>query len=162
MSRHDDFPTARQTANFGISYGLAAIVVIFVLGGVLWASGVFTRIATAPVNMGVGVVERVINPDHALQSYRWFHESYQQVQAKQGQIVLSKAALEASAVDRKEARRVELLGLQQSCQTLVSEYNAKATRADTVIFLHPEKFLPGNWPGSRNPLPQQLDLTVCS
>ncbi|MDP2593994.1 MAG: hypothetical protein Q8P36_01495 [bacterium] len=154
----DDFPTARQTGSGIVRYGTMIVLGVFALAIVV----IGLRLVMAPMNMVTGVVERVINPEHALQTYRWFHESYQQVQAKKGQIMLAKNALEASAVDRKEARRVELLGLQQSCQTLVSEYNAKATRADTVIFKHPERFLPGNWPGDRSPLPQQLDLTVCS
>ena len=159
---NDDFPSAREAGSEILKYGTMLIVVLFVLSLLGWVLGVGSWFITKPVNTAIGIVDRVIDPDFALQSYRWFHESYQQVQAKKGQIVLAKGALEASREDRQEARRVELLGLQQSCQTLVAEYNAKATRADTVIFQHPERFLPGNWPGDRNPLPQQLDLVVCN
>lgn len=162
MSRNDDFPSAREAGGYGLRYGLMAIIVIFILGWFAWMLGAFSRIAQAPVNMGVSVIERVINADHALESYRWFHGAYQEVNAKKAMIGLQKQALESAAPDRKEARRVELLGTQNRCQSLVSEYNAKATRADTVIFLHPERFLPGNWPGERNPLPRSLDLTSCT
>ena len=155
---YDDLPSRRKVGMGIVGWSVTIILAFFVVGlvvtGLKWVM--------APVNMATGIVERVINADHALESYRWFHSANQQVKAKQGQIVLSKAALEAAAADRKEARRVELLGLQQNCQTLVADYNARAMRADTVIFLHPERFLPGNWPGDRNPLPQSIDLGVCS
>ena len=153
----DDFPTARQVSGGMIRYGLAILVALAVLGG---AIGIW-RTVTAPANMVGGIVQQTFNAQHALESYRWFHTSYQAVNAKTGQIRLSKAALEAAATDRKEARRVELLGAQQSCQSLVSDYNARATRADTVIFMHPEKFLPGNWPGEQTRLPSSLPLSVC-
>lgn len=159
MSERNDLRYAsKETARWGIGMGFTVMLVLIVLsiGFTAW------RMLTKPVTTAVGVVDRVVNPDHALETYRWFHEAYQQIEAKKSQIVLSKGALEAAAPDRKEARRVELLGLQQGCQTLVGQYNAKATRADTVIFQHPERFLPGNWPGDRNPLPSSVDLTECN
>ena len=154
----DDFPS------FGtvVKWVLGTLGCLVVFSMLLWGLGIVGKVVTKPIDTAVGIMDRVIDPDHALQTYRWFHESYQQVQAKTGQIGLAKSALEAANTDRKEARRVELLGLQQSCQTLVSEYNAKATRADTVIFQHPERFLPGTWPGDRSPLPSQLNLASCS
>ncbi len=159
MSRHnDDFPSAGEVTGNGIKYGLAILVVVIILGVVAWA----WNVATAPARMAGNIVTKVFDADHALQTYRWFHESYQQINAKKGQINLSKGALAASGEDRKEARRVELLGLQQGCQSLVSEYNARATRADTVIFQHPERFLPGNWPGEQIPLPSSINLEICS
>lgn len=155
---NDDFPSARQVAGNGTKYGLAVLFVVIVLSvaGWMWS------VATAPVRMAGNIVTKVFDADHALQTYRWFHEANQQVKAKKAQIGLSKQALEAAAEDRKEARRVELLGLQQGCQSLVSEYNAKAIRADTVIFQHPERFLPGDWPGERSPLPQAIELEICN
>lgn|SRR3989338_1084827 len=159
MSRNDgDFPRARDVAREGTRYGLAVLAVVIVLG----AAGWIWHVVTAPARMAGNVVTEVFDAKHALQTYRWFHESYQQVNAKKGQIALSKGALAHAAEDRKEARRVELLGLQQGCQSLVSEYNARGMRADTVIFLHPERFLPGDWPGDRTPLPQSINLEVCN
>lgn len=158
MSDFDDFPSARNVSKHGINYGFAVIVIIVVLSAAVWAFGVLT----APARMAGDIVTKVFDADHALQTYRWFHEAYQQINAKKSQIVLSKQALAASSEDRKEARRVELLGLQQGCQSLVGEYNASATRADTVIFQHPERFLPGDWPGDRNPLPASVEFDVCS
>ncbi len=155
----DDFPTARQTTNVLIRYGFAILIVIAVLGAGVTAF----RMVTKPVTTAVGVVDRVINPDHLLQSYRWFHSAHNNIQAKEQQIVLAKAALEAAAEDRKEARRVELLGLQQNCQNLVGQYNERSTRADTMIFMNPERFLPGDWPGDgNNKLPQSIEFTTCS
>lgn len=162
MSDYDDIPSPRDVTKHGIRYGIAFLFILFVLGWVAWGLGVFTKVATKPVDTAVGIVDRVLDPDHALQTYRWFHEARQQVEAKKGQISIQKSALEAAAEDRKEARRVELVGLQQNCMNLVSEYNAKANRADTVIFQHPERFLPGDWPGDRSPLPSSLPLTACN
>ncbi len=158
MRDDNDFPSARETASGGIRYGLAILAVVAALGIAVWV----WNVATAPARMAGNVVTKVFDADHALRTYRWFHEANQQVKAKQAQIRLSKDALTASAEDRKEARRVELLGLQQGCQSLVSEYNARATRADTVIFKTPEKFLPGDWPGERTPLPQAIALDICN
>lgn len=157
-NRDDDFPSARQVAGNGMKYGLAILAVIIVIS----AAGWMWHVVTAPARMAGNVVTQVFDADHALQSYRWFYEANNQIKAKVGQISLSKQALTASSEERKEARRVELLGLQQSCQSLVGEFNAKASRADTVIFMHPERFLPGDWPGDRNPLPQQVNMEVCS
>ncbi|MEY4723582.1 MAG: hypothetical protein RLZZ324_1095 [Candidatus Parcubacteria bacterium] len=157
----DDFSTPRAASKSFLRWFIPLALTMTVAGLVLWALGVFTTVATMPVNTAVGVLNRVADPDHALETYRWFHDTYQSIKAKQGQIRLAKQALAASADDRKEARRVELLGLQEGCQSLVGEYNSKATRADTVIFQHPERFLPGNWPGERNPLPSEIDLTAC-
>lgn len=157
----DDFPTPKQAGSTAIKWGLTFILVMFVLGMAAWALGIVGKVVTKPVDTTIGVVDRVLDPDHALETYRWFHGSYQQIQAKKTQITLSKQAYDAAAADRKEARRVELMGLQQGCMNLVGEYNAKAQRADTVIFQHPERFLPGDWPGDRNPLPQAIDLNEC-
>lgn len=154
----DDVPSARQVASGGTRYGLAILVVIIVIGAAAW----IFNVVTAPARMVGNVATQVFDANHALATYRWFHEANQQIKAKKAQISLSKAALTASAEDRKEARRVELLGLQQGCQGLVAEYNARATRADTVIFQHPERFLPGDWPGERTPLPQVIELDVCN
>lgn len=158
MSDFDDIPSARQVAKHGINYGLAFLAICIVLGAVGW----FWHVATAPARMAGNVVTQVFDANHALSTYRWFHEANQQINAKKAQIGLSKGALSAAAEDRKEARRVELLGLQQGCQSLIGEYNARATRADTVIFQHPERFLPGDWSGERSPLPTAIDLNVCN
>lgn len=161
MNDYDDFPSARQSGSALLRYGAMFIIVIFILGMLGWAIGLFGRVVRAPVETAVGVTERVLNPDHALQTYRWFHDSYQAVKAKKANIALAKSALDASSEDRKEARRVELLGIQQGCQQLIGEYNSRATRVDTVIFQHPERFLPGTWPGERSPLPTSLDMADC-
>ena len=155
---YNDDPSPRQVASGGVRYGLAILAVFIVLGTVGW----LWHVATSPARMVGNVATKVFDADHALETYRWFHGAYQEVNAKKAQIVLSKSALAAAAEDRKEARRIELLGLQQGCQTLVSQYNAKATRFDTVIFQYPERFLPGDWPGERTPLPQSINLDVCS
>jgi hypothetical protein len=156
---NDEFPTARQTSGHIIKYGAGILIAFAVLGTGLTAF----RMLTKPVTTAVGVVDRVINADHLLQSYRWFHSANNNIQAKKQQIVLAKSALDAAATDRKEARRVELLGLQQNCQNLVGDYNSRATRADTMIFMNPERFLPGDWPGEGdNKLPKSIDFSVCS
>jgi hypothetical protein len=153
----DDLPNARDVAKGGIKWGLVLMVVVVVLGAV----GFAIRAVTAPARMVGGVVDQVFDADNALRNYRWFHEAFQQIKAKTGQIRLAKSALEASAQGRQEARRVELLGVQQGCMGLVSEYNARATRADTVIFQNPERFLPGDWPADEDQLPDYIDLLVC-
>lgn len=154
--------TPRQAAGGIFKWGVAFFVAIFGVFAVMYFLQLGFWAVTKPIELGRGVVNRVIDPDHALETYRWFHGTNQQIHAKKAQITLLKSALESAVHDRKEARRVELLGTQSVCQTLVSEYNARATRADTVIFMHPERFLPGDWPGERTPLPQQIDLSVCS
>ena len=157
----EEFPTARQTSSHIVRYGLAAVFGLFVVLVGMYGLGLGFWAVTKPIEFARGVTDRVMDPDRALESYRWFHSAYQETQAKKGQIALSKAAMEASSEDRKEARRVELLGLQQNCMSLSAEYNARASRADTVIFMHPERFLPGNWPGDRAPLPPSVDQNAC-
>lgn len=141
--------------------GLALIVFFGLLLLAMRVVGFGFWAVTKPMDVVQGTVDRVLNPDAALASYRWFHDASNQIEAKKGQIRLSKGALAASSEDRKEARRVELLGAQQSCMTLVASYNSRAERADTVIFLHPERFLPGDWPGERKPLPNSFSLEAC-
>lgn len=152
----------RRAGGFAFKWIVGVGLFFMAIGLVFWFFSTVINVAKKPIDTAAGVVDRVINPDHALQTYRWFHEAYQQVLVKQGNINFAKQALEASREDRQEARRVELLGLQQGCQKLVGEYNARANRADTVIFQHPERFLPGNWPGDRNPLPDSINMSTCN
>lgn len=159
--RQDDFPSKRQAAGHGIGWGLTGLLIISVLGLAAWGIGLVGWAVTTPVNMATGVVNQIMDPTQALNSYRWFNMAYQQVQAKEGQIALAKQALKDAAPDRKEARRVELLGVQEGCQNLVAEYNGKAARLDTGLFLNPQKYLPKSWTGDITPLPQHLDLKVC-
>lgn len=144
-----------------VLYGVLGFIGLLVVGLVFNIISLPFKVANQAVNTAGGVVERVINPDHALQTYRRFHAMNAAIIAKQGQIALAKTAFEQADPERREARRVELTGLQQNCLTLVSQYNAEATRADTVIFMHPERFLPGNWPGDRSPLPTSINASVC-
>ena len=140
-------------------FGIAFLLVM--LGFGLNMLGLFSDAINRPIDTARGVGARVMNPDHALQSYRWFHAAYQQVEAKKGQIMLAKQALEAAADERKEARRVELLGLQQGCMNLIGQYNERATRMDTRLFMKPEQLIPGTQPGELRPLPTALELSAC-
>jgi hypothetical protein len=144
-----------------VLYGVLGFIGLLIVGLMLNIISLPFKVANQAVNTASGVVERVINPDHALQTYRRFHGMNAAIIAKQGQIALAKTALEQADPDRREARRVELTGLQQNCLTLVSQYNADATRADTVIFMNPERYLPGSWTGDRSPLPLNINAAVC-
>ena len=108
-----------------------------------------------------GIVKEVINPDHALRTYRELHGYYTAINAKKGQIALAKQAVEMASEGRKDARRTELVGVQQGCINMVEKYNELTRRTDTRIYMNPEQYLPDNWTGPRVILPEMFNQSIC-
>lgn len=76
-----------------------------------------------------GVYDRVTDPDNIIHDYEWFHTAFTHVQARQSQIVSTKELLTAETDKQESIRlRTELMGQQQSCRTLVADYNANAQK----------------------------------
>lgn len=87
--------------------------------------------------------------DKSVHSYEWFHDVFQEVQARQTQVQAT-TELIASEVDPGEVRRlkVERAGQQQSCRDLVAEYNSNSDKVTTGIF-------------QGSSLPDHLDAEIC-
>ena len=148
-----------------IAYFILLVVVLNIAGillGVL--SGPFSLANTVVSQTGQtanGLVRAIINPEHALRSYRQVHGYYTAVKSKKGQIRLAAAAVARSPENRVSARLTELTGLQQGCINDVERYNELTRRTDTRIYTNPEEFLPDSWTGERQVLPDTLDQEVC-
>lgn len=154
-----------MTVGKGVMYFLFLILGLNALGivtGLL--SGPFKLAGTvvSQVNKtSQGLVKEIINPDQAIRSYRAVHGYYTAIQAKKGQIMLAKQAVEMASEGRKDARRTEMIGLQQGCLNDVERYNELTRRTDTRIYTNPEEFLPDSWSGERQILPESFDQSLC-
>lgn len=154
-----------------ISVGkIVGYFLLLVIG--LNALGLVTGILSAPFQMAKtvvdqtkktsqGLVKEIINPEQAIRSYRSVHGYYTAVKTKKGQVMLAKQAVEMASDSRKDARRTELIGLQQGCMNDVEKYNELTRRTDTRIYTNPEKFLPDDWSGERQVLPESFDQSLC-
>ncbi|GAC1413830.1 MAG: hypothetical protein NVSMB66_6420 [Candidatus Doudnabacteria bacterium] len=133
---------------FGII--VASIVSLLVLGVV----GRFISIAMLPVHVidntiqtGHDIVDKTINADNALYNYEWFKQQVQDIKAQKNKIDIAQNSLtsfEASAGVRKDwtfedktedARlRSIVQGNQSQLETMVADYNARASEANRNIF----------------------------
>lgn len=132
--------------------GISILVIIgFLFVGAL---GTALNLFTIPwlkfnkqVQMNRDIVTKTYNADNALYNYHWFQERAQSIKATEAQIqnaTDAKLAFELSAGTRKdwtfedktEDSRLGavVLGLKNQYQSIVAEYNARASEADRAIF----------------------------
>ena len=108
----------------------------------------------------VGVVSETLETQNVIHDYEWFYDSYNNIEAKQLQIISSQETLrdftisseseEVNKFNMEEAQRVriELAGQQASCRELVAKYNAESQKANVGIF-------------RSGTLPTSISLSVC-
>jgi len=87
--------------------------------------------------------------DHGIRSYEWFFDAHQTTAAKSVIIAEQKRAIseETSSSERRRLS-VELRGMKASCLSLVSEYNANASKAHVDIF-------------RSNEVPKHINPNIC-
>ena len=165
MSKNNDFPSASEAGGKAIKYGCIAGFALFVIGLGAWALGIIGTVATMPVNTAVGVASRVMDPDAALQNYRWFRDARNAIAAQQANIKDAAEGLkyaEEHTPDRVSARMTELTGAKQVCNSLVGEYNSRSERMDSRLFKDPSQFFTGLVDDQRpEPLPVRFDYADC-
>jgi len=126
------------------------------------AFGVIT-LPFSVVNSGTTVARRIIDPDNALMQYRYFHDANARLQVFPAQIHEAEENLhyaEAHTPERASARMTELTGIKQVCQSLVADYNSRASRLDAGIFKNPEHYLPISTE-AYEPLPVSYSPSYC-
>ncbi len=159
------FPSPREASGSIIRYGVAFLVAMFVIGLVLWLLGLGSWLITRPVDTAVGVVNQVMDPDAALENYRWFRDANNGIQAQIANIKMAKENLayaEAHTDERAAARMTELTGAKQVCNNLVGQYNSRSQRIDSRLFKDPNQFFTGLVDGQAAiPLPPSYDYKVC-
>ena len=162
---YDDFPTTRQVRRGFFGYGVAIVIGGMGVLFVMWAFSVGLWAVTKPVDTAIGVVNRIMDPDAALQNYRWFRDARNGIEAQQANIRIAKQGLEfakANAPERMSARNTELMGAQQVCNNLVGQYNSRSERIDSRLFKDPGQFLTGLVDGQRpTSLPVHFDYNIC-
>ena len=115
---YNDLPSKRKVGMGIVGWSVTIILAFFVVGlvvtGLKWVM--------APVNMATGIVERVINADHALESYRWFHSANQQVRSccrrprwKRPQRIEKKHAASSCWDSSRTVRRSSLTTMRAPC-----------------------------------------------
>lgn len=165
MSDDFKFPSTREVRSKGIRYGASIIIVAFVLGLLLWVLSLAGCFITTPVNTAAGVATRIMDPDAALQNYRWFRDARNGIEAQKANIADAKENLayaEQHAPDRVSSRMTELTGAKQVCNQVVGEYNSRSERVDSRLFKDPGQFFTGLVDDQRpTPLPQHFDYTEC-
>ena len=87
---------------------IVAATVIAVFCVIFFFAGIW------PFSSAVGVAKRVTSPDRIIQSYEWFYDQYNAIQAQKRNI----AILPEGSVDR--------VGTQMVLNNMIAEYNAKS------------------------------------
>jgi hypothetical protein len=133
----------------------SGIVLLTVAGGIgLAVVGMALNIITIPwlklgrqVETERGIIDRTYNADNAIYNYEWFKNRSQEIKAVHAQGANAQASLtafEASAgprttwtfEDKTEHARLSavVLGLRNHYESIVAEYNARASQVNRAIF----------------------------
>lgn len=91
-------------------------------------------------NLGMGIVNRQVNPDMIVQSYEWYEQQVRDIRAIEGQITDAKEAVETfksgsgpaehwTFTQREEFGRLNsnITGLKQAKRKMIEDYNARAS-----------------------------------
>lgn len=103
--------------------------------------------AQKEVNLAYKAQDKTLDADNAIYNYEWFKQQYEDIEATKKQLDNSSIALddfEKSAGDRKDwtfedknessRLRAVKLGIQNSLETLIADYNARSKMANRNIF----------------------------
>jgi len=134
-----------------ISFAILGIVILGVLIGVgFLVNIIFFPINTAQkmVNIAYDAQNKVINADNAIYNYEWFKQKFQDIEAGKKQLVnaqinynsfvgsLPTERVDWGFEDKTEQARLNsvVLGLQNNLESLIADYNARASMATRNIF----------------------------
>ncbi|MDD3434707.1 MAG: hypothetical protein PHD96_02150, partial [Candidatus Pacebacteria bacterium] len=128
----------------------AGLLMVFVLWLLAIAVGFISWPFHAISNVqetGHGIIDKTINADNAIYNYEWFKRQYENYLAIKAKIGETEAALESFKIeagprsqwkfyDTAEFNRLNsvLLGLRQTLNDLVAEYNARSKMVNRSIF----------------------------
>jgi predicted transcriptional regulator len=117
--------------------------------------GIGMKIIFFPVNTVERMIDtaydaqsKVINADNAIYNYEWFKQKYQDIEAGKKQLVnaqisysgflnsLPKDRIDWGFEDKTEQARLNtvVLGLQNNLESMIADYNARASMATRNIF----------------------------
>jgi len=139
MSSESDLPVGRIVAGL---CGLCAAVIGVATVSLSW------RACTAPVEGGVGVIERTFDSDNMVYNYEYFHRTAGEIRAQDAQVKSAQTAADVHDAslpkdraawdrdDRQESIRLHTIvtGLVNDRARRVEEYNAHARMANRSIF----------------------------
>lgn len=128
------------------------LVPMFIFG--LWAVGALLGVLSLPfhaVDAGIetahGVIDETLNAENAIYNYEWFKQQAQDIEALEGKIAIAEQSVisfEAVAgprtdwtfEDKNEDARLRSVsqGLRSQYETLIADYNARASMANRSIF----------------------------
>lgn len=124
---------------FGVKLGLAALLLVVVLGGVTCVLNPFCQAGR--------IMSKTLDADNVLYNYEWFKQRYQDIDAVDAKVrgahtvVGQFADMLGDRKDWKRDDRIEWsrlnsvwLGLTQQRNDLAAEYNARANMANRSIF----------------------------
>lgn len=132
--------------------GILVLCVVGFFG--LWGIGIAFGLFTVPwhsaqnvVDTKHQVIDKVVNGQNAIYNYEWFKQQSQDIKANLSKIeIAQQAVLDFEHIspkpwdfqDKQEHARLASIvqGLQSQQQTLVADYNARASMADRNIFLN--------------------------
>jgi hypothetical protein len=173
--RQDD-RTIREEARFSAAkwvWTIVAIILALTIGGiVLNAINGAGRVASAPVNAAVGVVERTLDPANVIANYEWFTNQYRDIQAFADNIDQAAVARNRFMCDvgRDRSRWTEedryryaslddrLNGLQAQRARMIERYNARTQQLNRDLFRDPS-VAPGF---VESPPPVELPADPCN
>lgn len=105
------------------------------------------KTATNMVDLAYDANNKVVNADNAIYNYEWFKQKFQDIQASKAQLENARKSynlyvadagdrMSWSFEDKTEAARLNavVLGLENNTQSLIADYNARASMATRNIF----------------------------
>lgn len=114
-----------------LKWGLAAILIVGLLG-IAWSfMGVFGKAVTAPGR----VISKTLETDNIIQSYEWFYDVNAGYEARTSQIG-EFVGLQSEATDSgdKAKLRTELSAIRATCRKLATQYNANSEKMNKQVF----------------------------
>ncbi len=129
--------------SIGLLVFMALWLIAIAVGFISWPFHAISNVQET----GHGIIDKTINADNAIYNYEWFKRQYENYLAIKAKIGETEAALESFKIeagprsqwkfyDTAEFNRLNsvLLGLRQTLNDLVAEYNARSKMVNRSIF----------------------------
>lgn len=134
----------------GVLFGFITFFVIILIAGFLIKIVFFpVKVLNNEIQTGYDIVDKTINANNAIYNYEWFKQTYEDIQAKKKQYdnaCINYDEFLKSAGDRKDwtfedktedsRLRSVKLGLQNSLEQIIADYNARTKMANRNIFVN--------------------------